>query len=1012
MTSEKPHDVETPYTTPNNPYTIIEEFLKNYEETVEVAKPAGDNSTDPPTIEKKVIFKYQQRIALAYSQTDPLIPIDLEDILQYDPVLYAYLLEDPKMAFHEFEVVITDLMMASAGGQKDGPEKIRPVFSAPKNDLTLAKHIKDLQSTSKNGTLIQINGIVTLQGKARPRLTEASFECPVCGNIMKELQTDEEDLVVPRECSNSSCRNTRDWKLTQKDLVQVPSQKLYVHDSCLNVNPTENGFPEIMLVEVQDYLINYTKPGDIVAIIGIITLRPRQALNRKKAESCFCDYCLEANSIAVIGTYPYQITSEHDSRVYLIPEKGIFVDKLVQEHPVTQKLYGWTELKIEHRYQVKQGPNSQWRYIGYIRINTTVNSFYDVTFDSLKAKIHSECAVASRSINVANHPLQQYFEQFPDETGLVETRLGFIESGWSLPSNAIILLQEQTGCDLFFLVDKIMKKTFDKAVVIEKFRKIYDLTGIKYKELLFCWGIQAPFAYVIRNITKLMSLLVLQGPGEFGKSPFIEMILCVMFGLKHEKGSSFINSSTVEHLSQFESYIASSTFPVGLDDITHTDAKFLDVLKSYLTLDQYMFKKGAGENKQFASVQKAYLAALALTCNDLPDWFCDPNFVTRTIIFFIDELIERPEWGDAVDSFPVGGLMWLLYEHTKDWTMETIRAKIKSIVMPPVLCKLRKNRKYKTYQIFGFGALLMKEIFNITVDLAPLLPILDQSASYISDDLFSLMQDQILRGRIRESSYLKEGVLTLNGLEAIRQDETTWIKTPLGTATYKDKADNDLLKRGWAWNINNIREIQFQYEGYGKIKWTSKMFQSRLIATFPHTLEGSFNTAYVLNGVKRFKRMRVVVVPFEDWKSFDDADNNLYFSQGEVGLYVTKETENKVSTPQSSNSSKGENNIIVDVINCQAPSGVSNQKIDEIDIMNVATKKRNLLNVVQRKIGDLQLAAPKEGITFEDLWETLSATEGVTPDFIKNALGEWVKDGTLFTPNPGEYKLAHPPRKQ
>jgi len=72
-----------------------------------------------------------------------------------------------------------------------------------------------------------------------------------------------------------------------------------------------------------------------------------------------------------------------------------------------------------------------------------------------------------------------------------------------------------------------------------------------------------------------------------------------------------------------------------------------------------------------------------------------------------------------------------------------------------------------------------------------------------------------------------------------------------------------------------------------------------------------------------------------------------------------------------------------------------------------SSSKRHKLETILKKINELQMANPKDGLKFEDIHEALASEQGMTEDFLKEALESWVKDGSLFRPKPNEYKLVN-----
>ncbi|MHA1584315.1 MAG: hypothetical protein ACTSWL_03610, partial [Promethearchaeota archaeon] len=87
-------------------------------------------------------------------------------------------------------------------------------------------------------------------------------------------------------------------------------------------------------------------------------------------------------------------------------------------------------------------------------------------------------------------------------------------------------------------------------------------------------------------------------------------------------------------------------------------------------------------------------------------------------------------------------------------------------------------------------------------------------------------------------------------------------------------------------------------------------------------------------------------------------------------------------------------------------------KID-MDRMFTGTtsNKRNHLNKILSRINTLQTSNPSQPISFEDIYEPLANEEGITEEFVIEALQHWRGDGTIICPREGQYKLVKLLRK-
>ncbi len=85
----------------------------------------------------------------------------------------------------------------------------------------------------------------------------------------------------------------------------------------------------------------------------------------------------------------------------------------------------------------------------------------------------------------------------------------------------------------------------------------------------------------------------------------------------------------------------------------------------------------------------------------------------------------------------------------------------------------------------------------------------------------------------------------------------------------------------------------------------------------------------------------------------------------------------------------------------------------DVDVMysGVSSSKRNRLNLILKKIKDLQLANPSVALTFEDIYEPLTTEKGITEEFVRGALAQWLKDGELYQPQNDTWRLVNSPKQ-
>ncbi|MHA1520287.1 MAG: LAGLIDADG family homing endonuclease [Promethearchaeota archaeon] len=85
----------------------------------------------------------------------------------------------------------------------------------------------------------------------------------------------------------------------------------------------------------------------------------------------------------------------------------------------------------------------------------------------------------------------------------------------------------------------------------------------------------------------------------------------------------------------------------------------------------------------------------------------------------------------------------------------------------------------------------------------------------------------------------------------------------------------------------------------------------------------------------------------------------------------------------------------------------------DVDVMysGISSSKRVRLNLILKKIKELQLANPGVALSFEDIYEPLTTEKGITEEFVRGALAQWLKDGELYQPQNDTWRLVNTPKQ-
>lgn len=497
----------------------------------------------------------------------------------------------------------------------------------------------------------------------------------------------------------------------------------------------------------------------------------------------------------------------------------------------------WKSLLGIYKYKLEINQNPEWRYS--FRLDGI--PYYDKPLSEVLAILYNECYHSDRAYALCKNLIQQWVNDpvcFPDQTDRYSAVIGFCESGWKLPPEGIFQLGDSESQAIFRNITKTLTKTWDYDQIKKTMQQIYEYTGIQYKEIIFAWGIAAPFFHGLKSYLKYFPHMGLGGTGDRGKSPMSVLITHKWYGHNDKDCFGYSNS-----LSQIEGIYASSAFPYAMDDQQDYPDEAKNSLKTYNTNLVMFQKKGGGLSKQLYTIMKPMCCPLIFTYNADLSMFQDPAVRERFILLKIKNLVPHPKWIETVNSLPDGAVLALLYNHTKNWTAKTIWEKMQPI--REMLSKYQslfhtKDRDEKQALLILFGQQLFKELFDIDLHIdfiRNILPILDENYQLIDEGLFDAIDTLIKYGQYRPKT---DTLPNQNLDDFIPKDRTyfpwespkdlCWIRTPL-TKVIKDSAN------GYAFTRENITDIQISLHGYVKNKWSLDDFVIKVQRHYPNAIK-------------------------------------------------------------------------------------------------------------------------------------------------------------------------------
>jgi hypothetical protein len=341
--------------------------------------------------------------------------------------------------------------------------------------------------------------------------------------------------------------------------------------------------------------------------------------------------------------------------------------------------------------------------------------YYNKNFTEI-VSILQKCYISDnrQSINgILNGYIYKLHQEntIPNLTKKLRSYCGFHVEGWVLPQiNDSIVTEESVGKQI---KESLASIDLDDDVegARDRFIALYNACGWedKVKDIVFAWYIIAPFLDAARKYdTKLVPVLSLFADGDMGKSTLTEKLI-KSWG--HMDG--LLAANEAESPSRFQSMLASSTFPIGVDDVQTFSKQHVDDLKSATTIAGKMRRKGAGKGGQFETLNREFVAPLNLNQNKYSNIFNDPQLRQRIIDLQITSLRKSNDWNTAARNIRKGDLLKVVYSHTKDWNVEEIMK-----IYDVATMEIGLERDKKLYCLLLVGRKLFEDIFGIELDFS------------------------------------------------------------------------------------------------------------------------------------------------------------------------------------------------------------------------------------------------------------------------------------------------------
>mmetsp|Transcript_23039 Transcript_23039/g.55051 ORF Transcript_23039/g.55051 Transcript_23039/m.55051 type:complete len:807 (-) Transcript_23039:257-2677(-) len=225
------------------------------------------------TNDDSVVFVYPQLLAQAHAKGFSYINLDCRHVHQYNPALYAKLVEYPMEAITIFDVVLTELYSESF--QRED-EEIAHNMQVRTFNLQESSVMRNLNPSDMD-KLVSIKGMIIRTSAVIPDISRAFFECNSCKG------SEDVDVLNGRIQEPSSCKQCQAnhcMELVHNRCVFKDKQLVRLQENPEDIPQGETPMT-VNLCAFED-LVDICKPGDRVQITGIYRGQPMRVKSTQR----------------------------------------------------------------------------------------------------------------------------------------------------------------------------------------------------------------------------------------------------------------------------------------------------------------------------------------------------------------------------------------------------------------------------------------------------------------------------------------------------------------------------------------------------------------------------------------------------------------------------------------------------------------------------------------------------------------------------------------------------------
>lgn len=423
---------------------------------------------------------------------------------------------------------------------------------------------------------------------------------------------------------------------------------------------------------------------------------------------------------------------------YVLTPSSVFQEKFtvvggeILPVPVRTEIWKMKDFKIDTVLIETTRYETNYRYI----FKYKGNMYRDKTFTEMKEDIAQTSLMQSKYKQIFGVLIDEYIQQQNIPKMPYSPVLGFTIDGWRFPDKYYIKATTAIQKEVRDNIEGIFGLTIDEAQANEYMKLIYNAVSLKYKDVLFAYSMVSPFLYALRSYTDLICWVSLgSDEGGTGKTK-----MCELMTKKIWNNYDILSKDNFSSFSRAGDYLSTSTFALVIDDCQDLMEQNISLIKTYITQEIKMQRKGAD---QTLVVDKSVTAPLIVNFNSIPEMFNDTPFLSRgihipTILKFV---MKDKEKFEKIKKIKDGYIGRYIINKTEAWNLDNILDLYNKTIKFDEWDDIRANTIYRLLQT---GAMLFKMLFGIDLNLSDVEHLIRKTRELGSDDVFTIIQFQLV----------------------------------------------------------------------------------------------------------------------------------------------------------------------------------------------------------------------------------------------------------------------------